>query len=74
MLAAPCRPTRGLFTFIQLSFCSVSERLRCPFTTRRFFVFGAPFRMPSDRHMVVILLHMLRESSCCLNRGLRGFS
>ena len=28
VLAAPCSPARGLFTFIQLSFCSVFERLR----------------------------------------------
>ena len=27
MLAAPCGLARGLFTFIQLSFCSVFERL-----------------------------------------------
>ena len=44
VLAAPCRPARGLFTFIQLSFAASFERLRRPFTTRRFFVFGALFR------------------------------
>ena len=74
MLAAPCRPARGLITFIQLSFLLPRVRwLRVP-RARRCFVFRAPFRMHSDRRIVDILLHMLRESSVsCLNPDLKDF-
>ncbi len=56
---------------IQLSFFLPRvRRLRDP-RARRFFVFGALVRWLSDRRLMFILLHMLRESS--LNRRLRGF-
>ena len=67
MLAAPCVPARGLFTFIQLSFfCLASAGCACP-GSRRFFVFRALIRPSPDRRMLFILLHMLLLSSVFLN-------
>ena len=65
MLAAPCVPVRGLFTFIQLSFfCLASAGCAFP-GSRRFFVFRCAF--PTARRIgawLSILLQMLLVVKC----------
>ena len=71
VLAAPCRPARGLFTLFSCLFSASRPKVARSPGAAMFRFSGAPFRWPSDRRLLFILLHMLRESS--LNRRLRGF-
>ena len=61
---------RPVYLYSVVFFCLASEGCACPGRGDVSF-FGALIRMHSDRRLLFILLHMLRESS--LNRGLRRF-